>query len=333
MLPCPIRCIGSRVLAYLAGLALACWRPPAGIVRAGQPYQISEASRKTLCDHPAMEVWSHAGKLYEVNSFYCLPEDAWHYELNGLSGAPGAGPHITVAIPDATPDDGPFTPQPARLAMFHFGEGQTPWLVLRRFLALVESSGDLVDDQSAPTERPKLSLSNNVWRHDGKQFDVNSFHLDLHGAWCYELYETNTQARATPTSRSASPTPRQTADPSSLSQPIASPSPPTAHGPLPGRFSAASLTPSRHRATSSASNRARRQGPAYHTSPNRTAGPWNGRDDRRRGPDGRLPRRCAACQRSTWSWQAACGCWHTRSRYNPVPRATGRPLQSPTSHR
>jgi hypothetical protein len=141
-----------------------------------------------------VEAWSHAGKLYEVNSFYCLPEDAWHYELDGLSGPPGAGPHITVAIPDATPDDGPFTPQPARLAVVHIGEGQTPWLILRRYLDLVESSGDLVDDQAAPAESTELPLSNNVWWHGGRRFEVNSFHLGQDDAWCYELYEVGAPA-------------------------------------------------------------------------------------------------------------------------------------------
>jgi hypothetical protein len=39
-----------------------------------------------------MEIWSHAGKLYEVASGYSLPEGAWHYELTGLTGAPGTRP-------------------------------------------------------------------------------------------------------------------------------------------------------------------------------------------------------------------------------------------------
>ncbi|MEU1687866.1 hypothetical protein [Micromonospora sp. NPDC005707] len=93
-----------------------------------------------------MEVWDHEGKLYEVNSYYSLPDDAWQYELVGLTGAPGTGPYLSVTIPDATPDDGPFTPRPASGVMFSAGSGDVPWPILRRFIDLVESSGDIVQD-------------------------------------------------------------------------------------------------------------------------------------------------------------------------------------------
>lgn len=166
----------------------------AGIGRAGRLPRISDAHNERLCDHPAVEIWTHDGKHYEVVSFYCLPEDAWCYELDGVSGAPGTGPHITVAIPDATPDDGPFTPKPARLATVHVGAGQTPWPVLRRFLDLVESSGDLVDDGAAPAEGAEPLSSHNVWWKDGRRFEVNSFHFGEHDAWCYELYEVEPEA-------------------------------------------------------------------------------------------------------------------------------------------
>lgn len=44
-----------------------------------------------------MKVWSRDGKLYEVNSYYSLPDDAWQYELVGLKGAPGTEPfRVTV---------------------------------------------------------------------------------------------------------------------------------------------------------------------------------------------------------------------------------------------
>jgi hypothetical protein len=36
------------------------------------------------CDHPAMEIWSYDGKLYEITSRYSLPDDAWHYELTDI---------------------------------------------------------------------------------------------------------------------------------------------------------------------------------------------------------------------------------------------------------
>lgn len=93
-----------------------------------------------------MEVWDHDGKLYEVNSFYSLPDDAWQYELVGLTGAPGTGPYLVITIPDATPDDGPFTPLPASKATFSAHGNDVPWPILRRFIDLVEGSGDLVDE-------------------------------------------------------------------------------------------------------------------------------------------------------------------------------------------
>ncbi|MET7949820.1 hypothetical protein [Micromonospora sp. NPDC005324] len=109
-----------------------------------------------------MEVWDHGAKLYEVNSYYSLPDYAWQYELVGLTGAPGAGPYITVTIPDATPDDGPFTARPASEVMFGAGGGDVPWPILRRFIDLVESSGDIVQDladSASPTTDPQASPS------------------------------------------------------------------------------------------------------------------------------------------------------------------------------
>ncbi|MGN9764810.1 hypothetical protein ACTMS2_06535 [Micromonospora sp. SD12] len=88
-----------------------------------------------------MEVWFHGTELYEVSSYYSLPDDAWQYELTGMSEADG---HVAVVIPDATPDDGPFTPQPAHRVLVQVGGGQIPWPIFRRFIDLVESSGDLV---------------------------------------------------------------------------------------------------------------------------------------------------------------------------------------------
>ncbi|MEU7802413.1 hypothetical protein AB0B10_24430 [Micromonospora arborensis] len=138
-----------------------------------------------------MEVWHHDGKLYEVNSYYSLPDDAWQYELAGLTGASGAaGPYVAIVIPDATPDDGPFTPRPAQHALVHLGGGQLPWPILRKLIEMVESSGDLVEEQrnAFPGGKP-FPLSLNVWNHDDKQFEVNSFHLSETDSWCYELYE------------------------------------------------------------------------------------------------------------------------------------------------
>jgi hypothetical protein len=67
-----------------------------------------EHEQAVLCDPAAVEVWDHSGKLYEVNSYYSLPDDAWQYEL---TGAPGTGSYLAIVIPDAAPEHGPFTPK------------------------------------------------------------------------------------------------------------------------------------------------------------------------------------------------------------------------------
>ena len=89
-----------------------------------------------------MEVWSHNGKLYEVISFYSIHDDAWQYELSGVSGKPGTGPYLSVSVPDATPDDGSFTPGSADdIMVYSSGSAGIPWPILRRFVELVELSG------------------------------------------------------------------------------------------------------------------------------------------------------------------------------------------------
>ncbi|SCG63483.1 hypothetical protein [Micromonospora coxensis] len=98
-----------------------------------------------------MEIWSHGTELYEVNSYYSVPDDAWQYELTGMSPAGG---HLSVVIPDATPDDGPFTPQPAHRVLVQVGDRQIPWPIFRRFIDLVESSGDLAE---ADNDEPHTS--------------------------------------------------------------------------------------------------------------------------------------------------------------------------------
>jgi len=140
-----------------------------------------------LCDRAAVDVWSHDGKLYEVASGYSVADDAWHYELTGLTGIPGTGPYLAVAIPDATPDDGPFTPHAAEHALIAVADGVTPWPILRRLLDLVIASGDLPDALPvAPSDGEEL-LSHNLWSSDDQQFEVNSFHYAERDAWCYEL--------------------------------------------------------------------------------------------------------------------------------------------------
>ena len=109
------------------------------------------------------EVWDHDGELYEVTSFYSLPNDAWRYELVGVTDAPGR-PYLAITIPDATPDNGPFTPLPASKATFSARADDLPWPILRRFIDLVEASGDLVDETGsagsvgpATAENPRAS--------------------------------------------------------------------------------------------------------------------------------------------------------------------------------
>ncbi|MFC8619746.1 hypothetical protein ACFT9M_25515 [Micromonospora purpureochromogenes] len=141
-----------------------------------------------------MEVWDHDGKLYEVNSWYCLPDDAWQYELVELTEPPGRGACLAVVIPDATPEPGPFTPKHADHVLLAVARGVTPWPILRRLIDLVESSGDIVATDRAHATADDEILSNNVWLYAGKRFEVNSFHLSDRDAWCYELYEVKPDA-------------------------------------------------------------------------------------------------------------------------------------------
>lgn len=136
-----------------------------------------------------MDVWDHDGKLYEVNSYYSLPDDAWQYELIGLTGAPGTGPYLAIVIPDVTPDEGPFIPEHAGHALVRVGGGVTPWPILLQLIELAESSGDIVGTGLVHVTADDEILSSNVWLYDGKRFEVNSFYHSDSGAWCYELYE------------------------------------------------------------------------------------------------------------------------------------------------
>ncbi|WP_436522803.1 hypothetical protein [Actinoplanes sp. HUAS TT8] len=132
------------------------------------------------------------GRLYEIDSWYCLPENAWHYELSGLSGAPGVGPYLTFAIPDVTPD-GAFTPSSAQHVVVRFGGGVAPWPVLQELIGRLDSSGDLVDEErDLSAGAIALPLTLNTWSHGCRRFEVNHFHND--DSWCYELYEVDTDA-------------------------------------------------------------------------------------------------------------------------------------------
>jgi hypothetical protein len=137
-----------------------------------------------------MESLRHAGEVYEVNSMYLLPDDAWTYELTPLPGGLGRA-SLMVLIPDATPDDGPFTPMSATHARVMAYDGDLPWLVLTRFLRLVETSGDFLADEADAPVVGDLSLSCTAWQFAGQSFEVNSYHFAEHDCWCYELYELN----------------------------------------------------------------------------------------------------------------------------------------------
>lgn len=141
-----------------------------------------------------MEVWAHDGRLYEVNSYYSLPDDAWQYELAGQDGALATGPYLSVLIPDATPDDGPFTPRQAEHVRVVVHDGLTSWPVLRRFVNLIEASGDITSGPEVSPAIGTLTLSsNNTWQLGGKRFEVNSFHFGDRDSWCYELYEVESE--------------------------------------------------------------------------------------------------------------------------------------------
>jgi len=139
-----------------------------------------------------MEIWSYDGKLYEIISMYSLPDDAWHYELTGLTGPPGTGPYLAIDIPDTTPD-GALTLRPAQHVKVHAGGGVVPWLILKQLIDQVDSSGDLVDEErDSSAEATVLPLTLNAWSHGNQRFEVNHFHND--DAWNYELYEVDPDA-------------------------------------------------------------------------------------------------------------------------------------------
>ncbi|MFI1989758.1 hypothetical protein [Actinoplanes sp. NPDC020271] len=136
-----------------------------------------------------MKVWSHGNERYELTSMYSVPGDVWYYELRGLAESPGARPYLTISIPDATPD-GPFTPMPAQHIVVYADGGVLPWPILRELIQLLESSGDLVEEQrDLSSGSVGLPPTLNSWSYEGRRFEVNQFHHGDAGSWCYELYE------------------------------------------------------------------------------------------------------------------------------------------------
>ena len=140
-----------------------------------------------------MDQWAYDGATYEVNSMYALPEDAWTYELTALCGDDGA---LAILIPDATPDDGPFTPMDATHARVAASDGPLPWPLLLRFIRFVETSGDIVSGAQTAAVTGDLSLSLNLWRFAGRAFEVTSYHDSDHDGWCYEFYEVDRASTA-----------------------------------------------------------------------------------------------------------------------------------------
>ncbi|MFC0541391.1 hypothetical protein [Kutzneria chonburiensis] len=82
-----------------------------------------------------MAIWEHDGQMFEYISTYCLPEDAWHHEVTGLS----ASAYICLVIPDLTPD-GPFTPAPPDNATLRFFDSTIPWPIWTKFMTAVQDS-------------------------------------------------------------------------------------------------------------------------------------------------------------------------------------------------
>ena len=140
--------------------------------------------------HPGrVEQWTYNGAVYQVNSMYLLPDGAWTYELTGPHGTSGKVTGLAVVIPDATPDDGPFTPMDSTHAHVVTDDGHLPWPVLLRFIRLVETSGDIAPGAHGGTVTGDLSSSLNSWRFADRAFEVDSYHFADRDSWCYELYE------------------------------------------------------------------------------------------------------------------------------------------------
>jgi len=136
-----------------------------------------------------MEIWSHGRKEYEVISTYSAHDDAWYYQVRGSAEPSSTGPNLTIAIPDATPD-GPFTPKPAQHILVFADGGALPWPILGKLIHLLESRGELVEEQrDLSSEAVALPLTLNTWSHEGRRFEVNQFHHGAADSWCYELYE------------------------------------------------------------------------------------------------------------------------------------------------
>jgi hypothetical protein len=132
-----------------------------------------------------MEVWSHDGKQYELNSYYNVIDNAWQYELVGTAEPT----FLAIVIPDSTPDGDRFVPAPSDDVLLAAAGGTTPWPILMGLVDRAESSGDIVEDTrwrlAAASDRPLITHT--VWTHHSKIYEINSFYFGDRDAWCYEL--------------------------------------------------------------------------------------------------------------------------------------------------
>ena len=83
-------------------------------------------------------VWEHEGSLYDYGSYYDLGADAWIHEVISLNGSGSAW----IVIPDATPEDAPFTPR-SEHAVFKAAEGSLPLAIIERLVAAARTVGDI----------------------------------------------------------------------------------------------------------------------------------------------------------------------------------------------
>jgi hypothetical protein len=83
-------------------------------------------------------VWEHEGKLYDYESYYDLAADSWTHELTALDGS-GA---LWLAVPDATPDDAPFTPR-IDDAVVRARGGALPLVIVQRLLSAAKTAGEI----------------------------------------------------------------------------------------------------------------------------------------------------------------------------------------------
>jgi hypothetical protein len=89
--------------------------------------------------------WTYGAREFDCNSFHFAEHSSWCYEIAELF-TPG-NDFIDVRIPDLAPESAPFVPAPVDRVRLHcHGDGTLPWLVYRRFVQLVEASGDIVGE-------------------------------------------------------------------------------------------------------------------------------------------------------------------------------------------